>query len=111
MKNKMLSAWLQASRLSNRFNDAPSASNDAALRQEFEDLFMGTNASIYIPLWASVCKYEDGSLLDKTTLKIVHTYHKWGYAPVEMDGNPPDYIAQQLRFVAYLLACALHEET
>ena len=111
MKNKMLSAWLQASRLSNRFNSAPSASDDAALRQEFEDLFMGTNASIYIPLWASVCKYEDGSLLDKTTLKIVHTYHKWGYAPVEMDGNPPDYIAQLLRFVAYLLACALHEET
>ena len=54
MKNKMLSAWLQASRLSNRFNSAPSASDDAALRQEFEDLFMGTNASIYIPLWASV---------------------------------------------------------
>lgn len=80
------------------------------LLQEYDDLFKGTNANIYIPLWASVCKYKDGSLLDQTTLKIVQEYHKWGYAPIEMDGNPPDYIGQQMRFVCYLLACAGHGE-
>ena len=79
------------------------------LQQEYDDLFKGTNADIYIPLWASVCKYEDGTLLDQTTLKILREYHRWGYAPVEMDGNPPDFIGQQTRFVCYLLACAFHE--
>lgn len=80
----------------------------AALQQEYDDLFKGTCADIYIPLWASVCKYEDGTLVDQTTLKVVQEYHRWGYAAVEMDGNPPDFIGQQLRFVCYLLACALH---
>ena len=86
-------------------------SDDAGtLRQEYEDLFFGTNAEIFIPLWASVCKYEDGSLWDQTTLKVIQTYHRWGYVPVEMDGNPPDFIAQQIRFLCYLMACALHAE-
>ena len=117
MKNKILSRWLMASRLTLFFTDLDRwldeerfGGDRAALRQEYEDLFMGTNASIYIPLWASVCKYKDGSLLDKTTLKILQEYHRWGYTPVEMDGNPPDYIAQQLRFLGYLFACALHEK-
>ena len=117
MKSNILSRWLMGSRLTLFFADfdrwleeSGFAGDREGLRQEYEDLFMGTNASIYIPLWASVCKYEDGSLLDKTTLKILKEYHRWGYAPVEMDGNPPDYIAQQLRFLCYLSACALHGE-
>lgn len=84
--------------------------DDSSLQQEYDDLLKGTNAGIYIPLWASVCKFEDGSLLDETTLKVIQFYHKWGYAPVNMDGNPPDYIGQQTRFLAYLLACAAGEE-
>jgi len=114
MKNKLLSMWLHASRLSNffagsavwreeGFNEDPQS-----LQQEYEDLFMGVNADIYIPLWASVCKYEDGSLLDGTTLEIVKLYHRWGYRPAEMDGNPPDYIGQLLRFMAYLAACGMN---
>lgn len=82
----------------------------ASFQQEYDDLLKGTNADVYIPLWASVCKFEDGSLLDETTLAVVRFYHKWGYAPVDMDGNPPDYIGQQVRFLAYLQACAAREE-
>ena len=87
-----------------------SEGDGVSLRQEYDDLLKGTDAGIYIPLWASVCKFEDGSLLDETTLKVVQFYHKWGYAPVDMDGNPPDYVGQQARFLAYLLACAAGEE-
>jgi len=117
MKNNLLERWLRCSRLTTFFTDyeawrrtAAAEEEPAGLRQEYEDLLMGTNAAIYIPLWASVCKYEDGSLLDETTLKVLQFYHRWGYAPVEMDGNPSDYIGQQLRFLCYLLACALHTE-
>lgn len=117
MKGDLLMRWLRCSRLTGFFTDFVGwqereglTCDSRELRQEYEDLFMGTNAAIYIPLWASVCKYEDGSLLDKTTLKILREYHRWGYAPVEMDGNPPDYIGQQLRFICYLLACGLHAE-
>lgn len=117
MKDKLLKQWLLCSQLTEFFTDFAGwyekqyhSSPQSDLQQEYEDLFMGTNASIYIPLWASVCKYKDGSLLDQTTLKILQTYHGWGYAPVEMDGNPPDFIGQQLRFLCYLLACSLYAQ-
>ena len=112
MANNRMDLWLRSSRLVRFFTEfsAWPEHQDEALRQEYEDLFYGTNAAIYVPLWASVCKYEDGTLLDETTLKVVQMYHRWGYAPVEMDGNPPDFIGQQLRFLCYLLACAAHAE-
>ena len=81
-----------------------------ALRQEYDDLFKGTNADIYVPLWASVCKGIGDILLDKTTLDVIKTYHRWGYRSIEMDGNPPDYIGQMFRFAAYLCAAALYAE-
>lgn len=117
MKRDLLGKWILGSQLTEFFSDFSGwqetigcSCDPTTLRREYEDLFMGTNAAVYIPLWASVCKYENGSLLDKTTLKILQEYHRWGYAPVEMDGNPPDYIGQQLRFICYLAACALHAE-
>lgn len=130
MRTKILSDWLRCSWAARFFSDFAAwrkqakeyplfstdwgtlldGQDEAALQQEYDDLFKGTNASIYIPLWGSVCKFEDGSLLDETTLKIVQFYHKWGYAPMDMDGNPPDYIGQQARFLAYLLACAAGAE-
>jgi len=129
MPSDILKDWLRCSWFTQFFSDFPtwcstakqaplfakpwhellSSGDSACLQQEYDDLMKGTNAGIYIPLWASVCKFEDGSLLDETTLKVVQFYHRWGYAPVEMDGNPPDYIGQQTRFLCYLYACALYE--
>ena len=97
--------WIEANRAL-PFLAQPDLTDD--LRREYDDLLKGTHADIYVPLWASVCKYEDGCLLDKTTLEVIQEYHRWGYAAVEMDGNPPDYIGQQFRFLGYLYACALH---
>lgn len=130
MCNNLLQDWLQCSWFTKFFSDFSgwceisgtlslfskpwetlvSHERMEVLQQEYDDLMKGTNASIYVPLWASVCKFEEGCLLDETTLKVVQFYHKWGYAPVEMDGNPPDYIGQQTRFLCYLFACALHQE-
>lgn len=130
MRNKIINQWLQYSgaacffddfsrwqamtrkepAFSSVWKDLPEEKDPAALQQEYDDLFKGTHADIYIPLWASVCKYEDGVLIDQTTLNVIQEYHRWGYAHVEMDGNPPDFIGQQLRFVCYLLACSLHED-
>lgn len=112
MKDNLLGRWLQASRLSNFFTafsgwqEEGFPEDPQALMQEYQELFMGVHADIHIPLWASVCKYAEGSLWDETTLQVLHFYHNWGYTPIEMDGNPIDYIGQQLRFAAYLLACA-----
>lgn len=110
MRADLLAAWQLASSLAAFFQkpDAALLSSDA-LRQEYEDLFMGTNADIFIPLWASACEDENSSLMDRTTLAVIHAYHRAGYAYIPMDGNPPDYIGQQLRFVCYLIACTLHE--
>ena len=66
MTNNRMELWLRCSRLVGFFTEFstwPEYQNDL-LRQEYEDLFYGTNAAVYVPLWASVCKYEDGSLLD-----------------------------------------------
>ncbi|MBR5284713.1 MAG: molybdopterin-dependent oxidoreductase [Clostridia bacterium] len=115
MNVNLLSRWLHTSRLSNFFThfagwqEEGYPEDPSDLQQEYQELFMGVHADIYIPLWASTCKYEQGSLLDETTLEVLRFYRHWGYTPVAMDGNPPDYIGQQLRFAAYLLACALHD--
>jgi anaerobic dimethyl sulfoxide reductase subunit A len=76
---------------------------------EYDDLFKGTSAHIYVPLWASAVKDRGDIILDATTLEVIQTYHAWGYRPVPMDGNPPDFIGQQFRFFCYLSAAALYE--
>ena len=75
--------------------------------QEYSDLFIGTDADIYIPLWASACKGKGDILVDKTTFEVIKFYKERGYNPIRMDGNPPDYIGEQLRFLEYLFKCAL----
>ena len=115
MRTDLVAKWYHASALVTFFTDfdtwaASTHAPRAALRQEYEDLLMGTNANIHVPLWASVCINENGTLMDETTLELIQTYHRCGYSPVAMDHNPPDYIGQQLRFAAYLFACALHAE-
>ena len=69
---------------------------------EYDFLFRGTDADWNIPLWASAAE-EERILLDQTTLDVIRFYHKYGYEPVWMEGNPPDYLGEQLRFLAYLL--------
>lgn len=77
-------------------------------RLEYDHLFRGTDANRNIPLWASVCKGEH-ALLNQTTLEVIQFYHKWGYEPKWIEGNPPDYIGEQLWFLAYLTAAICHE--
>ena len=80
MTNNRMELWMRCSRLVRFFTEFSTwpEYRDEVLRQEYEDLFFGTNAAVYVPLWASVCKYEDGSLLDETTLQVVQMYHHWG---------------------------------
>ncbi|MBR5267259.1 MAG: molybdopterin-dependent oxidoreductase [Lachnospiraceae bacterium] len=69
---------------------------------EYDFLFRGTDADCEIDLWASVAAGER-VLLNQTTLDVIHTYHKYGYHAVRMEGNPDDYIGDQANFLAYLV--------
>lgn len=73
----------------------------------YGDLFYGTDSEIYVPLWASVAKTGEDVLLNHVTCDVVKFYKKYGYEAVNMDGNPADFIGQQLRFAEYLTACGL----
>lgn len=86
---------------------AASGKTDPMTKQAYSDYLWGTDASIYIPLWASVCKRPGSALLDETTRDVIAFYKMNGYSHVEMDGNPPDYIGQQCRFLEYLSVCAI----
>ena len=79
-------------------------------RQEYERLLKGTDADVYIPLWASACLTDEDVLLNAVTLEVIRFYKKYGYQWVDMDGNPPDYIGQQCRFMEYLYACQMEKE-
>ncbi|MBQ1368448.1 MAG: molecular chaperone TorD family protein, partial [Firmicutes bacterium] len=68
----------------------------------YDFCFRGTDANFTPPLWASVCLGEK-ALLNRTTLEIIQFYHQWGYKPQWIEGNPPDYLGEQLRFLEYLL--------
>ena len=68
----------------------------------YDFCFRGTDANFTPPLWASVYLGEK-ALLNQTTLEIIRFYHRWGYAPQWIEGNPPDYLGEQLRFLEYLL--------
>ena len=88
---------------------APLAGLDSALTQErYDQLFKGTCADIYIPLWASACIGGEDILLNEVTLEVIQYYKKYGYAWAAMDGNPPDFIGQQCRFLEYLAVSRLH---
>lgn len=84
---------------------------DSSISQlEYDYALKGTNADIYIPLWASACLSGMDILLNETTRDVVLCYKRFGYVPVRMDGNPPDYIGEQFRFLEYLFRCAVRSE-
>lgn len=88
-------------------SDREQAGKPSDLQQQaYDDLFKGTDADIYIPLWASACKGKGDILLDDTTLSVIKFYKKYGYTSVRMDGNPADFIGEQLRFLEYLTVCS-----
>jgi len=76
-------------------------------REEYDRLLKGTDADAYVPVWASACLTNEDILLNATTLEVIKFYKKYGYQWVDMDGNPPDYIGQQCRFMEYLSACRM----
>ncbi len=78
-----------------------SAHTEREWKLEYDFLFRGTDADCEIALWASVAAGER-VLLNQTTLDVIHTYHRFGYEPIRMEGNPADYIGEQARFLAYL---------
>ncbi|MBR0516496.1 MAG: hypothetical protein IJK10_00095, partial [Firmicutes bacterium] len=65
--------------------------------QQYDDLFKGTDADVYIPMWASACKGHGDILIDRTTYDCIRFYKAYGYEPVRMDGNPADFLGEQLR--------------
>ncbi len=71
----------------------------------YDFCFRGTDVDFRAPLWASVYMGEK-VLLNKTTLEIIEIYHRWGYEPQWFEGNPPDYLGEQLRFIEYLVGAA-----
>ncbi|MGN0266981.1 MAG: DMSO/selenate family reductase complex A subunit [Lachnospiraceae bacterium] len=75
----------------------------------YDYLFRGTDADRTVPLWASTSNGEN-ILLNETTLAVIQFYHKWGYEPVGMEGNPPDYIGEMFAFSLYLVKAAAWEE-
>ncbi len=77
-------------------------------RQTYSDMFYGTDADIYVPLWASVAKTGEDVLLNNVTLDVIRFYKEYGYEPIRMDGNPADFAGEQFRFLEYLTACALN---
>lgn len=74
-------------------------------QQDYDVLLKGVDADVYIPVWASAAMGEGKPLMDQTTLEVITFYKENGYIPVPMDYNPPDYLGQQFRFLAYLYAC------
>ena len=68
----------------------------------YDFCFRGMDADVHIPLWASECLGEK-VLQNRTTLEVIEFYHKWGYEPEWIEGNPADYIGEQLKFTAYLI--------
>lgn len=79
----------------------------AMTRQDYDVLFKGVDADVFVPLWASSAL--GGPLLDETTLAVIKAYYQEGYRPIDMDGNPADYLGQQFRFLGYLYACGRAE--
>lgn len=68
----------------------------------YDFCFRGTDADFHVPLWASVYMGEK-VLMNHTTLEIIEIYHRFGYEPQWFEGNPPDYLGEQLRFLEYMI--------
>ena len=75
-------------------------------RQTYSELFWGTNANVFVPRWASAARGPGNPLLDGTTRDVIGCYLENGFAPERPDGNPPDDLGEQFRFLAYLYDAA-----
>ena len=67
----------------------------------YDEAFRGTNAFWEIPLWASTA-FGERVLCNQTTLDVIQFYHRFGYTPIRIEGNPPDYIGEQFFFLLHL---------
>ena len=82
---------------------APALGVESALTQiEYDDLLKGTNANLYVPLWTSCAKSGTKLLMSEVTLEVVKFYKACGWQLQYVDGNPPDYLGEELSFLAYL---------
>lgn len=77
-------------------------------QQEYDVILKGVDADVFCPLWASSAMGHGRPLMDETTLAVIRCYRQYGYTPRCLDGNPPDELSEQFRFLAYLYACAQH---
>ncbi|MBR3394343.1 MAG: molecular chaperone TorD family protein, partial [Firmicutes bacterium] len=92
-----LDAWRKA---------APTFGIESKLTQiEYDDLLKGTNAHVYVPLWASCAKSGTKLLMSEVTLDVIKFYKACGWQPQYRDGNPPDYLGEELAFLAYVYGC------
>ncbi|MDR1893227.1 MAG: molybdopterin-dependent oxidoreductase [Spirochaetales bacterium] len=117
MQKQILASWEQCSSFALFFDNFSAWLNEhgpaeedlrQSLFREYEELFKGVSGEINIPLWASGCEDpEDDGLLNGRTLGVIKTYRLWGLEPQGMDGNPPDFIGEQFRFLAFLHGWAL----
>ena len=71
-------------------------------KEIYEAIFYGTNADIYVPLWASACTDQGKILLNQTTLEVICFYKRYGYAFVKIDHQPADFVGEMFRFLLYL---------
>ena len=67
----------------------------------YDEVFRGTNAFWEIPLWASAA-FGERVLCNQTTLEVIRYYHRFGYEPARIEGNPPDYVGEQFLFLLHL---------
>ncbi|MBP5749428.1 MAG: molecular chaperone TorD family protein, partial [Firmicutes bacterium] len=94
---RSLRAWREA---------APKFGIESALTQiEYDDLLKGTNAHIYVPLWTSCAKSGTKLLMSEVTLEVIKFYKACGWKPQYVDGNPPDYLGEELAFLSYVYSC------
>ena len=81
-----------------------SAHSEEEWKLEYDYLFRGCDADFRPSLWSSVC-FDERVLCNQTTLEVIRRYYADGYRPIKMEGNPPDYIGEQYRYL-YYLTCA-----
>lgn len=77
---------------------------------EYDDLFRGTDADVFIPMWASAAKGDGHPLMDAVTYEFIAHCKRAGYQPKRIDGNPEDYIGEQFSALAYLYSCARYDQ-
>lgn len=89
---------------------APQLGIESVLTQiEYDDLLKGTNANLYVPLWTSCAKSGTKLLNSEVTLEVIKYYKACGWQPRYLDGNPADYLGEELAFCAYLSGCMAND--